>query len=277
MLRRLDEWFFSVKWPWPLIFIVLFMLGFAFTVYRKKHLTKNGAVAAFVAGVVVFWCTHIQGFLLLCCFYFSSYAIGKYCELRYPEKRIEKKGHTRDYMQVLANGLLAVIAALQYENTLNIRFLIMFGAVIAEATSDTWAGEIGRLSTKPPVSIRTFQIVPKGLSGGVTALGFIGAVAGSFFIAMMWFILFPVRVNFVSVFIITFCGFAGCILDSFLGATCQAMYLDEKKDAVTEQDTDEDGKKRNLVRGLSWMDNDMVNLSSNIFAAMCAFALSRVL
>ena len=274
MLRKLDEKFFSIKWPWPLILIMFFMLAFALIAYRKKHLTKNGSVAAFVSGVVVFWCSHFQGFILLCCFYFSSYAVGKYCASK---RKIEKKGHTRDYMQVLANGLLAVIAALQYENTRNIRFLIMFGAVIAEATSDTWAGEIGRLSDKPPVSIRTFQIVPKGLSGGVTAMGFAGAAAGSFFIAIMWFILFPVKVNFVSVLIITFCGFAGCILDSFLGATCQAMYLDEKKDALTENDIDEEGNKRQLVRGLSWMDTDIVNLSSNIFAAMCAFALSRAL
>lgn len=277
MLRKIDEKFFALKWPWPLIFIILFMVVFAVTAYRKKHLTKNGAFAAFVAGVVVFWSTHIQGFILLCCFYASSYVIGKYCALKHNEKMIEKKGHTRDYMQVIANGLMAVIAALQYGNTLNIRFLVMFGAVIAEATSDTWAGEIGRMSSKPPVSIRTLRTVPKGLSGGVTALGFAGAFAGSFLIAIIWFIIFPVRVNFVSVFIITFCGFAGCVLDSFLGATCQAMYLDEKNDAITEQDTDEEGNKRKLIRGINWMDNDMVNLSSNIICAMFAFALSRAL
>lgn len=274
-MKAIDEKFFSIRWPLPLIIIILFMVCFAVIAYLKKHLTKSGAAAAFITGVVIFWCTHIQGFILICCFYFSSYVIGKYCASKH-KNVVEKKGHTRDYMQVLANGLMAVIAALQYSNTQNIRFLIMFGAVIAEATSDTWAGEIGRLSSKPPVSIRTFQVVPKGLSGGVTALGFLGAFAGSFLIAVFWILLFPVKVNIVSVFIITFCGFAGCVTDSFLGATCQAMYLDEKNDALTEQDTDKDGKKRKLIRGINWLDNDMVNLISNIVSAMFAFAMSKV-
>ena len=276
MLNNLDERFFSIGWPWPLLFISAFMAVFALVAFWKKHLTFNGALAAFVVGVVVFYCSHIPGFLLICSFYFSSYALGKICSRRH-EDVIEKKGHTRDYMQVFANGFMAAIAALQYENTLNLRYLVVFGAVVAEATSDTWAGEIGRLSSKPPVSIRTLDIVPKGLSGGVTAMGFAGGFAGSLLIALLWILLFPVKVDFIAVFIIALCGFSGCVFDSFLGATCQAMYLDEKNDALTERDIDDDGEKRKLVRGIKWMDNDFVNLISNLFSALLAFTFSIML
>lgn len=277
MLNRFDNWFFSLGWPWSFLIIVVFMVGFAFTAFRKKHLTISGSISAFVIGVVIFQSVHIQGFLLIFSFYFSSYALGKCCASKH-ENVIEKKGHIRDYMQVFANGLMAAISALQYVNTMNIRYLVVFGAVIAEATSDTWAGEIGRLSSKPPVSIRTFQVVPKGLSGGVTPMGFLGGFAGSFIIAIVWWVLFLYTgISFFAVFIVTLCSFSGCVFDSFLGATCQAMYLDEKNDALTEQDIDEDGNKRKLIRGIRWLDNDFVNLISNLFSAMLAYTFSIML
>ena len=279
MMTKFDRWFFNLKWPFPFIVVVAFMVCFAVVTYKKKYLTKSGAFAAFVTGVVVLWCVHIQGFILLLFFFASSNFWGKYRLSKQKKNDIdigEKKGSTRDYMQVLANGLMAVVAAISYYNTEYAGALVMFGSSIAEATSDTWAGEIGRLSSKPPVSIRTFRIVPKGISGGVTPLGFLGAFFGSFTVALLYLLFFRTGYRFISFTIVTLTGFAGCLVDSFLGATFQAIYIDEKN-ALTEKDVSPDGKKRKLVRGIAWLDNDMVNLASNVFSAFFAIALSKLL
>lgn len=275
MLKKLDEIFFSLRWPVPIVYIIVLIAWCCTVAYRKKHLTVSGAIAAFVTGVIVFWGTHIQGFLLLLFFFISSNLLGKYRCWRKGINILEKKhSAARDWVQVLANGLMAVIASLSYSTSGKISVLVMFGAAVAEATSDTWAGEIGRLSAKGPVSIRTMLPVPHGLSGGVTPLGFIAAFIGSFVVGILWILLFPIKVSFVSVLIITLAGFSGCVLDSFLGATFQAMYVDEKTDTLTEIDIDKNGKPRKLVRGIKWLDNDMVNLISNIFASLFAYLIS---
>lgn len=285
MLKKLDSWFFALKWPLPLFIIIGFMAWFSLYTYKKRYLSIDGAVMAFISGVIVLWCTHIQGFIVLVYFFISSNILSKYCRKKSSSdiKDIEQKVGTRDGMQVFANGLMAVVASLYYYSTVSavsagkIGALVMFGAAIAEATSDTWAGEIGRLSSVPPVSIRTFKVVPKGLSGGVTPLGFIAAFVGSFTVALLWLILFRVRFGFLSLTIIMLSGFAGCVLDSYLGATFQIMYLDQEKNELTEISVDKDGKPRKQIRGISWLDNDMVNLVSNMFSALLALLLSNFL
>ncbi|MBR2281819.1 MAG: DUF92 domain-containing protein, partial [Spirochaetales bacterium] len=158
--------------------------------------------------------------------------------------------------------------------------LIMFGAAIAEATSDTFAGEIGRLSSKGPVSILTKKPVPAGVSGGVTWLGTVGAFLSSAFIAVCWYVffLFSIGPNAVSVHgaaLVCLLGFAGAIVDSYLGATIQALYFDPESRALTEKD-EIDGRKLELSRGVRWVDNDMVNLISNIFSAVFALGMGAL-
>jgi uncharacterized membrane protein len=162
---------------------------------------------------------------------------------------IEKKNGTRDLIQVLANGLMAALAAVVFavsDSYLKMNALIaaddtkeqllmkivfaaivMFGAAMTEATSDTWAGEIGRLSKKPPVSLKTGKTVSRGVSGGVTLLGYVGGLSGAAFIAAFWYVLFPGMSGPMDLFmnklplglaVITLSGFAGCVFDSFLGA-----------------------------------------------------------
>jgi uncharacterized membrane protein len=88
----------------------------------------------------------------------------------------------------------ALIAADDAKEQLLIKLMfaaiVMFGAATAEAASDTWAGEIGRLSKKPPVSLKTGKAVSRGVSGGVTLLGYGGGLLGAAFIAVFWYFLF---------------------------------------------------------------------------------------
>lgn len=285
MIQFLDNLLFSLQWPWSLVFIIAMMALFAVIALKKQSLDVSGAIAAFVMGVVVLWCSKIEGLLLLLLFFVGSNVVGRISKCirqqSLNEKSIEKKGSKRDVMQVLANGLMATIGALMWYCTGKISSLVLLGAAIAEATSDTFAGEIGRLSKKPPVSIRTLTPVPKGLSGGITLLGTATAFISSLVIGLSWAIFFSSYLGsssdmWLSLSVITLTGFMGCIVDSFLGACAQAHYKDPNTGELTEKEY-KDGQKLELVQGISWIDNDMVNLLSNIFSSVFALGMSAVI
>ncbi|PKL12935.1 MAG: DUF92 domain-containing protein, partial [Spirochaetae bacterium HGW-Spirochaetae-8] len=156
--------------------------------WRLRWLTMNGAVSAVLVGSGVWYFTGFGGWLLLMLFFLTANVLGKISRAATPAATagIQKKGGRRDWAQVMANGGLALAAALLYGMDGGILALVMFGSAIAESTADTWAGEVGILSKTPPVSITTFQRVPPGLSGGVSLLGTMSGLLGSFLIAIAW-------------------------------------------------------------------------------------------
>ncbi len=280
MIRFLDESLFSLAWPWPLVIIVAAMVLVAVAAYLKRSLDLGGALGAFSMGVIVLWTTGFAGFLLLLLFFVSCNVVGKVSKkIRDRRKGYveigEKKGHRRDLMQVLANGLMATIAALLWYFGSKNSALVMYGAAVAEATSDTFAGEIGRLSKREPVSILTMKPVPRGISGGVTALGMFAALASSMAIALCWFLWFS-GVTFYEALLVGILGFAGAVIDSYLGAAVQAQYLDPETRTLSEKE-EVDGRKLELVRGIRWVDNDMVNLMSNVFSSVFALGMSALI
>lgn len=274
MFTWLNDLLFCLDWPWPLLIIIFSMGVIGLLALKLKQLTLSGALAAIIEGTVVLWCLRFEGFFIFFLFYFSCIVIGKY--VRMQDRSIKQHG-SRESLAVLANGCMASIAALLYYNSGSYSALIMFGASVAEAASDTWAGEIGRLSVKPPISIRTSLEVKKGTSGGVTPLGFIAAFTAVVFIGIVWMCSFPIPNRGIAFTIICFTGFLGCVVDSFIGATCQALYEDKLTGELTENEKAASGEDNKLVRGFAWMDNDAVNFASNLVAAMIALGLGAIL
>ncbi|MCR5760883.1 MAG: DUF92 domain-containing protein [Sphaerochaetaceae bacterium] len=277
ILKLADSYLFSINTGLLFALMNVFMAAVAVTAFKKKHLSASGAIAAHISGVVVLYSLKLEGFILFFFFYATCNIVGKVCRSKTKKDNFEKKGSCRDAVQVCANGLMAVLASLIYLVTGRTTALIIFGAALAEATSDTLAGEIGRLSSTDPVSIWTRRKVEKGMSGGVTPLGIFGGFLGSAAIAGIWYFFFPVANGIFYALIICLSGLAGCINDSLLGATAQALYLDRENKTYTEKDKDKDGKSLELIRGVRWLDNDMVNLSSNVFSTILALALSQII
>ncbi len=283
LIDYVDAWLFGLVWPLPLVVVVSTMVVFALIALKKRSLDPSGAIAAAIMGVVVLWTTQVEGLLLLLVFFVGANVVGKVSK-RLQAKAfgkdsigiIEKKGSRRDLMQVLANGLMAMVAGLIWYVCGSFPALVMFGASIAEAAADTFAGEVGRLSKNPPVSIRTFTPVPKGLSGGVTLLGTVAAFVSSIIIGLCWFALFGVKGGVMGASVICLTGFVGSVVDSYLGACVQARYRDSDTGMLTEQDS-KDGVPFELVQGVRWVDNDMVNLLSNVFASVFAFGMASIL
>jgi uncharacterized membrane protein len=62
-------------------------------------------------------------------------------------------------------------------------------------------------------------------------------------------------------------GFLGSVIDSLLGATLQAQYRCAVTGRTTER-PESQGVRNLLIRGLSWMTNDMVNFLAILFASL---------
>ncbi len=254
LTSMLDGLFFPLGIGAKVAIIAAVLVGIALIARYRRLLDPAGIAAAAIIGFIVFFIGGVSGFVIFLFFFLSSSARGK--------------GRPRTASQVVANGLPAAIALLSYAAFSYPRgALLAFAAAVAEASADTWAGEIGQLSHKDPVSIVTFTRVPKGISGGVTVLGLFASVLSSMLIAVLYIGTFGG--SFSDAAIITSSGFLGALLDSFLGATVQVKYRDEDG-ALTEDDTG------NRVRGIPFIDNDAVNLISGLFSLSLGAALSML-
>ena len=272
MDEYLNKLVFSLEYPFSLLLVVGILSVICLASYLAHALTLSGCLAAFAVGFPSFWGLRFEGFFLLMFFFISAGVLGRLSKKSKTEG-IEKKTGARDSAQVFANGFPAALGALGYHLTSNALFLGVFVACLAEANSDTWAGEIGRLSRRGPVSIRTFRPVEKGMSGGITALGILGGFLGAACEAALLGFLLPVKGAWGIASMSCLAGFAGCLLDSFLGATVQVQYFNPKTGMRTENEEDEQGNKLEISRGIRWVDNDMVNFMSNLFSMVLAMAL----
>ncbi len=247
-------------WERLLIYVAI-IAGMAFLARRKHLLSVSGTVTAAVMGLSILLIGGFSAFFMLLFFFISSSLLGKAIGGR---NEIEAKGNERDCFQVLANGLPAFIALLlSFMTQHHDAFLIAFACSLAEAEADTFAGDIGFLSHKDPVSILTFTKVPKGLSGGVTLLGIAGSAVGAMLISTLfigtYYLSLPVFALIAS------SGVIGALLDSLLGASVQVHYRDSSG-CLTEHRYDSEGRENERARGIPFIDNDMVNMISGLFS-----------
>lgn len=272
-----NGFFFSL--PFAFWVLVLIMLIVAVSSYIARQLTFAGAVAAFLVGFGPTWILGFGALATLLLFFVAAGVLGKLSKriISFDVMKIHEKGGRRDAVQVYANGLMALVSALLYAYNPSLPFLVMFGSAVGEAASDTFASEVGILSKTKPVSIITGRPMTPGLSGAISPLGLASGLLGAVLIALcVWGCFLPM--SSMSVFaasVIALSSFAGCLLDSVLGATVQAHYYDEANDRITERPI-VDGRALPLERGLRWVDNDMVNLVSNVASAILGMSLSLI-
>lgn len=270
----IDSYLFSLPLYLRLSIIFIFIFFIALAAFKKKQLTKSGVIAAFVLGSGTMYILGLSGLSVYLFFLLSAAVISKLSKNIRRIEKIQKKGSTRDYVQVLSNGGCAFLAAVLYHFTLRPEFLLVFVAVLAEACSDTWSGDVGVLSKEGPISILTFTKVPIGQSGGISLLGTIAGLLSSLLFGLFYYSLFE-QSSFLLFFIVVITSFTGMLFDSFLGATVQIHYYDEKEDLITEKD-EIDGRKLPAYRGIKFFDNDMVNLTSNVFTFIFSYLLSFI-
>lgn len=250
-----------------LIIISIIILG-GFAGYRERSLSSDGAIAAVVVGVAVYFGFGLKGLFLLGLFFATSSFWSKYKSSA--KKEIEEKlakGATRDWRQVLANGGSAALLSIIYFFQQDMIWLIGFIVCLASSNSDTWASEIGTLSKRKPVYIRTFKPIEKGTSGAISLLGTAAALFGSMLIAFAGAWLFHLGIS--HFFIIFLFGFLGNVIDTLFGAYYQQVYICNECGIETEKKVHCQTSARR-IKGYHLVDNDMVNFLSGFIAALLA-------
>jgi len=272
--------------------------------YRGGALSGSGLVGALITGTLIFGLGGWEWGTLLLAFFVSSSVLSFY-HAREKQGLAEKfaKGHRRDIGQALANGGLAALLAVLSHLLPSLpglfrllpslpglsRFLppltgggrggvlwfIACAGAMAAVNADTWATELGVLSSRPPRLITTGRRVEVGASGGITWLGTGASLGGALFIGLMgelgsltlhqgW------TVAGVLLLAATVGGLAGSLFDSLLGATVQAMYWCDSCRKETERKVHRCGTQTRLLRGWRWLGNDMVNFIASVVGGLIA-------
>ncbi|MFF2448590.1 DUF92 domain-containing protein [Neobacillus sp. NPDC058068] len=252
-----------------IIFSVILLTGFAG--YLLKLLTISGAVAAVLVGLAVYLGFGVKGLLLLGAFFLSSSLWSKYksSQKRTMEEKLAK-GATRDWRQVLANGGAAGLFSIAHYVSDDSSWLVGFAVSLASANSDTWASEIGSLSKKNPIYIRTLKRIDKGTSGAVSVLGSLAALAGSLLISLISFWLFDL--DFLFCWLIFLFGYFGNVIDTLMGAFYQQVFQCNHCGIETEKRV-HCHLPTTRIKGFPIVDNDMVNFLSGFLAALMAIGV----
>jgi uncharacterized protein (TIGR00297 family) len=240
---------------------------------RSKAISISGAWGMLVMGTIVFSLGGpIFGVPLV--FFFISSSILSAIQTSGKKKTIaiSQKSGTRDIWQVLANGGIGTVFVIVYFITGNLIWFFPYLASLCEATSDTWATEIGTLYPDSPISIVTLKSVKPGESGGITWLGTLTAIGGVLATALVAYCASGLAYG-LALYDLKFwllaanCGLVGSLLDSVLGGSVQAQYLCPFCNQSVESKI-HCGHDTFLVGGLRFVNNDLVNFASCSFAAI---------
>jgi uncharacterized protein (TIGR00297 family) len=251
---------------------------------RRRSLTRSGAGGTIAVGTTIFGMGGWSWGLSLVYFFVSSTLFSHYREREKARAVADKfsKGSERDIGQVAANGGLSTLLALAYGLTgsLPLKKLLPVGFIgaLATATADTWATELGVLSQQEPRLITTGKRVVPGTSGGITPSGTAASALGAFSLGAVFWGLQRFPKSLVSLpFVALVSGLAGSFFDSLLGARVQAMYYCPVCEKETEQRTHRCGTKTTPLRGIPWVDNDVVNFLATMCGALVAMGMNRMM
>jgi uncharacterized protein (TIGR00297 family) len=246
--------------------------------YRRGSLTAGGWLGAILTGTLTCGFGGWAWGLTLVAFFVTSSALSHFRQARKQSlagEKFEKSGR-RDLLQALANGgagaLLALLYGLGGEPP---ALLALFAGIMATVTADTWATELGVLSSRPPRLVTTWVLVEPGTSGGVTAAGLAASAAGALAIGLALLLGRALEQGVWSFWLVVAAvigGVGGSLADSLLGATLQAIYR-APGGGETERPFAPSGAPNPLVRGWPWMNNDLVNFISSIGGGVVALGL----
>lgn len=257
---------------------LLFSSTIGLLAYRRRSLSRSGIPGAIATGTLTFGSGGMSWGLALIFFFVSSSLLSHFREREKASAAADKfsKGSQRDLAQVMANGGVATAMALGYglSTQPTTRKVIEAGYIgaLATANADTWATELGVLSTQAPRLITTGKIVAPGTSGGISLLGTAGTASGALAEGLVFKLLQPATSAFMPLIALA-SGLAGSLFDSLLGATIQAMYYCPKCQKETERHVHSCGTKTEPLRGLPWMNNDVVNFLATLCGSLVAIIL----
>lgn len=250
------------------------ILAVSASLMRLLSVPAAVTAAVMLTAASVFW--GFAGMTLYLALFAISSLIGVVGRKKRKERvvRIHKRTGARTVIQVLANGLPALVMAAIWFFTGLAAFKVAAAGSLAASFADSVAGDVGVLSRGKTVSVIGFKPVERGMSGGITVAGSIATVAASAFGAAIP--LFFGEYGWALFGAAAIAAVAGCTLDSVLGASLQALYRCNECGRETER-TECCGKPTELVKGFGFIDNDAVNCIASTFAAVVGGAVAAMI
>ncbi|KAF0919111.1 hypothetical protein E2562_028395 [Oryza meyeriana var. granulata] len=264
---------------------------------RRRSLDGSGGAAGFFVMAIHLACGYRYGALILAFFFTSSKATKIGADWKRRVEEDFKEGGQRNWIQVLANSLIATILVIilatmtggqdQCLDSNESKVITgIIGGIIGHyccCNGDTWSSELGVLSDEQPRLITTLKPVRKGTNGGVTLQGLLAATAGGLIIGLTFVFVglltaecsFDVTLRQLLVIPISAtAGLLGSLIDSVLGATLQfSGYCSVQKKVVSKR-----GPTVTKISGMTILDNDAVNAVSVLlttaltaYACICVF------
>lgn len=257
------------------LLLSLFISGLA---YWRGSLSASGVGGALLVGTFTFGFGGWVWGAMLALFFITSSLLSHFKEGE-KHKVAEKfdKGHRRDLGQVLANGGPGAVLALLSWLFPSPIWLPVFMGVMATVNGDTWATELATLNKQPPRLITSGRIVETGTSGGISPLGtFVSWLGGVVVAVPAGLANSPLSLS-TAILIGGLAGLVGSLFDSLLGATLQQIYYCDHCQKETESKNHKCGHTTRPLRGLAWLNNDLVNLTSSLVGGMTASLLWFIL
>jgi uncharacterized protein (TIGR00297 family) len=204
----------------------------SFISHRFHLLTVSGSAASFAMGVIIGLFGSIEWLLLLIIFAVMGFVVTRFrFEIKARAGVQEGKRGERTYRNVLANALVPAMVAVvawaigQQGSAIP---AIVYLTSISVAASDTIASELGVLSQNARL-ITTMRPVPAGTDGGVSAFGTAWALIAAGLASLVgWLIILPAAPIDARILVPVVFGFAGCNIDSLIGATLEQRGLVNK-------------------------------------------------
>lgn len=254
------------------------ILTLGFVALKAKAIDKGGLIAGILVASIIFLGGGFGWLLTIIAFFISAAVLTKH---RYEYKRMlgfaQDNSGKRGWPNIIANGSIpAALALLEFIAIAGGGHGVVFSAVfvgsVAAATADTLATEVGLLSkAKPRNIIHLRHAVDHGTSGGVTILGELTIVVSSLMVGLLASLVGVIEgATSIVISISLIGGISGATLDSILGATIQGVNKCAVCGTVTESHTHHD-KEAKRIRGVRFIDNNMVNFLGIGFGAALSF------
>lgn len=253
---------------------LLLATAIATVAFRARALSVGGAVAAAVTGTVAMAAGWSWALILIA--YFTTATLWSRHRASEKDDRsggLTEKHGARDAVQVVANGGAFSAMALGHAIHPDPAWQVLAAGALAASAADTWATEIGVLARQTPRSILHWRPVAVGTSGGVTAQGMIGGVAGASFVALTTWLADWTPAATISAIA---GGILGCLVDSVVGASLQGRRWCASCGTATEQRVHRCGAATTRTGGIGWLDNDGVNAIATLGGALLGATSARL-
>ena len=223
--------------PFQIALIALASGAIAGIAHKARVLDLVGAILAFLICFISATMGHWSWLVLLLIFVGGSFLatrFGFHYKLQIGVE--ESKEGTRGGTNVLSNGAVPALVALVYGGgwLSPEQALIAFTTALAAAAADTLASEIGVFAPAPVLITSPRTRVPPGTDGGISLIGSLAAGLSALSMSMVSLAAFVLvgwpegfewkqagNFDFLLLFLPAMLGFAGCQLDSVLGATAE--------------------------------------------------------